>query len=49
MANLFIGVHPSNVQLTIFLDGKYFLIASTVSENSLWQTMLRVLADGDTN
>ena len=47
--NLFLDVHPSNDKLTLFLDGNSFLIASTVSVYSLWQVLLRVLADGNTN
>jgi len=49
MASLFIDVHLSKANLTLFLDGNCFLIASTVSEYSLRQMMLRVLADGSTS
>jgi len=46
--NLFVDVHLSKAKLTLFLDGSCFLIASTVSVYSLWQTLPRVLADGIT-
>jgi len=46
IVNLFVDVHPSKAKLTLFLDGNCFLIASTVSEYSLRQRLLRVLADG---
>jgi len=46
MANLFVDVHPSSAKLTVFLDGNCFLIASTASEYSLRQMLLKVLADG---
>jgi len=46
IANLFVEVHPSKAKLTLFLVGNCFLIASTVSENSLQRMLLRVLADG---
>jgi len=49
MANLFIDVHPSKAKLTLFLDMNCFLIVSTVSENSLRQMLLSMLADGSTN
>jgi len=48
MANLFVDVHPSKAKLTLFLDGYYFLIAFTVSEYSLRQMLIRVLADSRT-
>jgi hypothetical protein len=48
IAKLFVDVHPSKAQLTLFLDGNFFLIASTVSVYSLRQILLRVLADGKT-
>jgi len=48
MANLFIDVHLSKDKLTLFRDGNCFLIASTVSAYSLWQMLLRVVADGST-
>jgi len=49
MANLFVDVHPSKAKFTLFLDGNCFLIASTVSEYSLQQMLLWVLADGSTS
>jgi len=48
MANLFVDVHPSKAKLTLFLDSNCILIASTVSAYSLWQILLRVVADGST-
>ena len=47
--NLFVDVHPSKAKLTLSVDGNCFLIASTVSVYSLWQILLRVLADGNTD
>jgi len=47
IADLFVDVHLSKVKLTSFLDGNCFVIASTVSEYSLWQMLVRVLADGN--
>jgi len=49
IANAFVEVQPSKAKLTLFLDGNCFLIASTVSEYSLRQMLLRVLADGSTS
>jgi hypothetical protein len=49
IANLFVDVHLSKAKLTLFVDGNYFLIASTVSVYSLQQILLRVLAEGTTN
>ena len=49
IANLFVNVHPSNATLTLFLDSNCFLVASTVSMYSLWQILLRVLGDSNTN
>jgi hypothetical protein len=49
IANLFIDVHPSNANLTSFIDGNCILIASTVSVYSLWQMLGRVLADESTS
>ena len=46
IANLFVDVHASTGRLTLFLDGNRFLIVSTVSEYSLRQMLLKVLADG---
>jgi hypothetical protein len=48
IANLFIDVHLSKAKLTLFLDGNYILIASTVSEYTLRQIVLMVQADGYT-
>ena len=48
MAKLFVDVHPSNAKLTLFCDGNYFLIASTVSAYSVQQMLLSVVADGFT-
>jgi len=48
MASLFVDVHPSKAKLTWVRDGKCFLIASTVDAYSLWQMLLRVVADGST-
>jgi len=49
IANLFVEVPSSNAKLTLFLVGNCFLIAFTVSEYSLRQMLLRVLADGSTS
>jgi len=46
MANLFVAIHPSKPKLTLFVIGNCVLIASTVSEYSLRQMLLRELADG---
>jgi len=48
MANLFVDVHRSKAKQTSFRNGNCFLIASTVSAYSLWQMLLRVVADGST-
>jgi len=48
MASLFVDVYPSKGKLTLFHNGNCFLIASTVSAYSLWQMLLRVVADGRT-
>jgi len=48
MANVLVDVHPSKAKLTFFLDRICFLIAFTVSEYSLRQMLLSVLADGST-
>jgi hypothetical protein len=48
MVDLFVAVHSSNAMLALLLDGYCFLIASTASEYSLQQMLLRVLADGST-
>jgi hypothetical protein len=49
MANLIVDVHPSNAKLTLFLDGNYFLSASTLSEYSLLEMVEPVLAEGTTS
>jgi len=49
MASLFIDVHPSKAPVTLCLNGNCILIASTVGEYSLWQVLLRVLADSSTS
>jgi len=49
IANVFVEVHPSKAKLTLFLVGNCILIASTVSEYSLRQMLLKVLADGSTS
>jgi hypothetical protein len=49
IADLVVDVHPSKAKLTLFVDSNCFLIASTVSAFSLWQILLRVVADGNTN
>ena len=46
MASVFIDVYPFKAKLTIFRDGNYFLIASTVCAYSLQQMLLRVVANG---
>jgi len=47
--NLFVDVHRSKAKPTLFLGSNYFLIASTVSVNSLQQILLMVLAHDNTN
>jgi len=49
MANLFVDVHLSKAKITLFLDGNWSLISSTVIEYSLRQMLLRGLADGCTS
>jgi len=46
MANSLVDVHPSKAKLTLFRDGNWFLIASTVTACPLRQMLLRVAADG---
>jgi hypothetical protein len=46
MANFFVDDQVAKAKLTLFRDGNFFLIASTVSAYSLWQMLLRVVADG---
>jgi len=48
MASLFVEVHPSKAKQTLFRNGNYFLIASTVSAYSLRQMLIWVVADGRT-
>jgi len=48
MASLFGDFHPSIAKLTLFRDGNCFIIASKVSPYSLWQMLLRGVADGST-
>jgi len=48
LASLFVHVHPSKAKLTLFPIGDCILITSTVSEYSLWQMLLRVVAEGRT-
>jgi len=48
MANFFIDVHPSNAKLPLFHDGNCFIIASTVSEYSLWPMLSRLVVDRST-
>jgi hypothetical protein len=45
IANMFANVHPVKAKYTLFLECNCFLIASTDSENSFPQMLLRVLAD----
>jgi hypothetical protein len=49
IAIVFVDVHQSKAKLNSFLDGNCFSIASTVSVYSLWQILLRVLADVNNN
>jgi len=48
MASLFLDVHPSKAELTIFLYGNCVLTASNVSGYSFWYMLLWVQADGST-
>jgi hypothetical protein len=48
LPNVFVDVHPSKAKQTLFRDRVYFLIASTVSANSIRQMLLRVVVDGCT-
>ena len=45
----FVDVHLSQAKVTLFLDGHWFSIPSTVSVYYLRPILLRVLADGNTN
>jgi len=49
VAKLFLNVNPFNAKLTVCLNGSWFTIASTVGEYSLWQMLVRAVADGTTN
>jgi hypothetical protein len=49
IANLFVDIHPLIAKLTLFLDGNCFIIASTLREYSLRQSLLKVMADGITS
>jgi len=48
MASLFVDIHLSKAKLTLSQDGNCFLIASMVSEDSLRQMLLMVMAGGST-
>ena len=48
ITSVFVDVNPSKAQLTLFRDGNYFSITSTVNAYSLGQILLRVEADGST-
>jgi len=48
-AMFFVDGHLSAAKLTNFLDGNCILIASTVSEYSIWPILARVMANGSTN
>jgi len=45
MTSLFVDVHQSNAKPALFRTSNCFLIASTLSVNSLRQMLLRVIAD----
>ena len=45
IANLFVDVHPSKTKLSLFLDCNCFIIASTVTDHSLQQILLRAGVD----
>ena len=45
MATFFVDFQKSKAKPTLFLGGNCFLIASTISENSLQQMLLSVLVD----
>jgi len=49
MASLLVDVHLSKAKLTLFREGNCFLIAFKVSVCSLWQMLLRIVADGSTS
>jgi len=48
MGSSFGDVHLSKDILTLFHDGNWFIIASTVGAYSLWHMLLSILADGST-
>jgi hypothetical protein len=48
MASLFFDIQPSKDELTFFRDGNCIIIACGVSAYSLWQIVLRVIAEGKT-
>jgi len=48
MASLFVEVHLSKAELTLFRNGNCFFMASTVSAYSLRQMLSRVVANGRT-
>jgi len=48
MADLFVEVHPSKAKLSLFRNGSWFFIVSTVGAYSLRQMLLRVVTDGRT-
>jgi hypothetical protein len=49
IASLLDDVHSSKARQTLFRDGNCFQIAFPVSLYSLWQMLLRVVADGSTS
>jgi len=49
MASLFVDIHPSYANLTLFVDGNCFLIAFTICDYFLLQVLPRELADSSTN
>jgi hypothetical protein len=49
MSIVFVDVLPSEAVLNLYLDGNFFLIVSTVSEFSLLQFSLKLLAGGGNN
>jgi len=48
LARVFVDVHSSKAKLTLFCEGNYFLIALSVSANSLQQMSRRVVVDSST-
>ena len=49
MASVFVDVHLPKAKLTLFCDSNCFLIASTVSQYTLQQMLLRLVAGGRTS